>query len=339
MLKPTYCVSPSEIEEFETRGVVCLRNVLNPSEIRSLAEGIDEIIEALDKSAAGYDATAIREQIFETAAPAIAGGEAKQYDITGLAQMLRAVGAKPLMDEVPEQVKSTGHFRLDTTTWKRNAAIRSLVLDSVLPDVAAQLLRASKINYSDDQVFVKEPGTKDRTAFHQDYTYFHMKGRKGCVMWVCVDPANEESGATVYIPGSHLWGREFKANVFLAQTAFPGSEGEDLPDIEGNLEDYELVRFETQPGDIIIHHFRTVHGAGGNCSTRQRRAISLRYSGEDMRFHNRRGAPPQPYHHHELQEGDPLDSQQFPVVWPKPWPGYALAPAYDTVPGEAFVTK
>lgn len=339
MLKPAYRVTPTEIDEFETRGVVCLRDVLEPREIQSLAQGIDEITAALDKSAAGYDATAIREQIFETVSSAIGGGEAKQYDISGLAQMLRAVGAKPLMDEVPGQGKAAGHFRLDTTTWKRNAAIRSLVLDSTLPEVAAQLLRASKINYTDDQVFAKEPGTKDRTAFHQDYTYFHMKGWKGCVMWICVDPANEESGATVYIPGSHLWGREFKANVFLAQTAFPGSEGEDLPDIEGHLEDYELARFETQPGDIIIHHFRTVHGAGGNRSTRQRRAISLRYSGEDMRYHNRPGAPPQPYHDHALEEGDPLDSKDFPVVWPKPWQGYALAPAYDPVHSDGCAGK
>jgi hypothetical protein len=51
--------------------------------IQSLAQGIDQITAALAKSAAGYDATAIREQIFESDALATAGGEAKQYDITG----------------------------------------------------------------------------------------------------------------------------------------------------------------------------------------------------------------------------------------------------------------
>lgn len=331
MLKTNYRVSVSEIEEFESRGVVCLRGVLNPREVRSLAGGIDAITGALHQSAAGYDVSAIREQIFENVGAGCEGA-ANQYDIGALGQFLKAVGAKPLVDEVPREVENKGHFQLDTTTWKRNAAIRALALDSVLPEIAGQLMRATKVNYCDDQVFVKEPGTKDRTAFHQDYTYFHMKGWKGCVMWVCVDQANEESGSCLYIPKSHLWGREFKANVFLAQTAFPGSEGEDLPDIEGNLDQYELTRYETQPGDVVIHHFRTVHGAGGNRSTRQRRAISLRYCGEDMRYFRRPGAPAQPYHMHELVEGDPLDSEEFPVVWPKPYPGFALAPSYGPVP-------
>ena len=322
-------LSGQEISNFEQDGVVLLRGVLDRYDLETLMNGIEGVVDNLHASATGYDVSDIRRQVFDDDGDAVQIGDASQYNLSKLGAVLRSSGARPLLDRMPAGAPKRGHFRLDTTTWRRNKYIRAMALDSVLPEIAAQLLRATKINYCDDQIFVKDPGTADRTAFHQDYTYFNMRGVKGCVMWVCVDPANEASGVPVYVRGSHKWGREFKPNLFLAQTPFPGSEGDDLPDIEGHLSDYDIVRFETKPGDIIVHHFRTVHGAGGNGSSRPRRAASLRYSGEDMRYFRRPGAPPQPYHDHTLEDGDVLDSLCFPVVWPRPFPGFRLSPVYD----------
>jgi ectoine hydroxylase-related dioxygenase (phytanoyl-CoA dioxygenase family) len=332
MSRAHYTVSPEDIAKFEQDGAIVLRGVLDEDDIRTLAGGITEVVTGLAHSVTGYDLSDLRKQVFEDDLEPTVAGEAAQYDVSGLAQYLKAVGSKPLVDDFGEEAK--GHFRLDTTTWRRYRTIRDIALDSVLPEVAAQLMGATKVNYCDDQIFVKDPMTKDRTAFHQDYTYFHLRGWQGCVMWACVDPANEESGVPIYVRGSHKWGKEYKANPFLVQTAFPGSEGEDLPDIREHMADYDIMRFETKPGDIIVHHFRTVHGAAGNHSRRPRRAASLRYVGNDMRYHVRNGAPPQPYHDHDLKEGDVLDSRSFPVVWPKPYPGFHLAPLYD-VPEEA----
>ena len=128
--------------------------------------------------------------------------------------------------------------------------------------------------------------------------------------------------------GSHRWQKEFLPNVFMAQVSMPGGQGASLEDIENCPDSFDLVRYETKPGDIIIHHFLTVHGAGGNHTSRPRRALSLRYAGEDMVFYPRPGAPEQPYHRHNLAEGDPLDSQEFPVVWPRPFPNFRLAEYY-----------
>ena len=58
----------------------------------------------------------------------------------------------------------------------------------------------------------------------------------------------------------------------------------------------DVVSFETGPGDVVVHHARTIHGAAGNASaTRRRRAISVRYCGDDARFHRRPGAPLKPW--------------------------------------------
>ncbi len=318
-------LSPTDIESFERDGVVCLRGVLNPLAVAALGNALDELTGRIGESATGYDVTGLRRRIFGNSSEDSESSSAHQHDISAIVDLVRSSGARALIDS---HVEGNGHFTLDTTTWRRNRTVRLLALDSCLPHIAAQLLRANKINYSDDQIFVKGPGTADRTAFHQDYTYFRMRGWQGCVMWVCADHADERSGALSYVRGSHLWDREFLPNVFLAHVSLPGGEGESLEDIEAHPERYDLIRFDVQPGDIVVHHFRTVHGAGGNGCNHPRRAISLRYTGEDMRYYLRPGAPEQPYQTHTLAEGEVLDSEAFPVVWPKPFPGFSLSQAH-----------
>lgn len=323
VLREDFSVTGADVEAFERDGVVCLRQVIDPETTQDLAAALDEMTARISESVAGYDVTELRRYIFERR-NTDENAHAAQHDIEAIASLVRSAGARALVDQGADQ----GHFMLDTTTWWRNATIRRLALDSCLPGIAAQLLRASKINYCDDQIFVKAAGTADRTAFHQDYTYFQMRGWQGCVMWISVDHADATSGALSYVRGSHLWGREFLPNVFMAHVSLPGGEGESLEDVETHPEKYDLVRFDVQPGDAVVHHFRTVHGAGGNHSTHPRRALSVRYAGEDMRYHARPGAPVQPYHTHHLSEGEPLDSETFPVVWPRPFPGFSLAGAY-----------
>jgi ectoine hydroxylase-related dioxygenase (phytanoyl-CoA dioxygenase family) len=50
-----------------------------------------------------------------------------------------------------------------------------------------------------------------------------------------------------------------------------------MPDIDAG--DYELITWSLEPGDVLLHHPRTVHGARGNASEgTRRRALSARYS-------------------------------------------------------------
>ena len=131
-----------------------------------------------------------------------------------------------------------------------------------------------------------------------------------------VDPLSFNSGTIRYVRGSHRWG-SFKPNVFVSQMAFPGADGEVLPDIDRHEEQYDIISYELEPGDMLVHHHLTVHGSAGNTTLRQtRRAASLRYCGDDIRFKFRPYAPAQAHFHHQLKDGDPLDCAQFPVVWP-----------------------
>lgn len=307
-----------DVLNFRREGVVCLRGVLAVEEIHGLASAIDRATERLWESPSGYDVSSVASAIWEGSSEAVESQNSSQYELDQLAGFVRASGARPLFDAEAEKVGAKGRFLIDTGVCSRDGALRDVALNSVLPEIAAGLLGASKINFYDDQIFVKEPGTKQRTAFHQDNNYFNLTGEMGCVMWAPADRVTRASGGIRYVRGSHLWGRLFKPNIFLSQTPFPGSEGEVLPDIEGHEDEYDIVCFEAEPGDVIVHHFRTVHGGGGNSTATPRRAASLRYCGDDIRFRLRPGAPAQPHHRHRLRDGDPLDCGQFPVVWPRP---------------------
>ena len=78
-------------------------------------------------------------------------------------------------------------------------------------------------------------------------------------------------------------------------------------------------------GNIFHHHPLTIHGAPGNrTSDRRRRALAVRYTGDDARYAPRPGTfmemesvrahVPAP----GLQSGDPLGGDLFPEVWREP---------------------
>jgi hypothetical protein len=178
-----------------------------------------------------------------------------QYNIDAIVDYVKSSG-KPLLLDNTDNAK--GSFLLDTGIAARLREFRQFSLNGAAPEIAGSLLGSEKINFFGDQVFVKEPGTRERTAFHQDATYFEIEGEKCCVLWIPVDPVTLESGAILYVRGSHRDGKLYQPNVFFAQTPLPGAEGEPLPDIEGHMSDYDIIHFDVEPATssfIIIQQF------------------------------------------------------------------------------------
>ena len=307
-------MTSADVETFHRDGVVCLRGVLTPAAIEDLGDAIESAIGAIGSTPTGYDVTAVADAVWRHREMAYGPEGANQYDLQALADYVHAQGAQPLRDS---DLKAGGRFLLDTGVWTRSHSMRRVALSNALAEVAGVLLDARHVRFYDDQIFVKEPGTVERTAFHQDLGYFNVEGDQGCVMWIPIDRATRATGSLGYVRGSHLWNATFKPNMFTTRLAFPGSEGDDLPDIDNNEADYDIVYFDVEPGDVVVHHFRTVHGSHGNASTTQtRRAASLRYVGENVRFRRRPGAPAQP--HRPLEhwaDGAELCDPWFPLVW------------------------
>ena len=294
-------VTEDEIRQYKEDGVVHLRGILTQKWIEHLGPAIDKAL-------------------YETGDSGLA-----IYDATELADGLRAAGGNVLGDARAAAIEHPGRFISAIGTWTVVPEMRQFALESPLGYVAARLFGANEVCFYDDQTLIKEPGSREYTAFHTDEPYYHLRGDQVCGIWVSPDTVSEDSGAMQYVRGSHRWGTFFKPNTFVGQSALSdlGLAEEDdeqvhLPDIEGNPDEYDIVTYPSEPGDVIVHHSNLIHGAGPNyTSDQRRRAVSLRYTGDDVLYHFHKSAPPQPHHRHALRDGDRIACEQFPRVWPR----------------------
>ncbi len=317
-------ITQDEVAAYEIAGVVLLRGVLDLASVNTLRRCIDEAVSTLGQSRSGYNLSALTragEEINGVTPQAKSDG---QYDVAAI-RTHRKSTEKPFLFDDPDKTgpdkrgpdkNGRGRFLLDTGVSARLEPFRRFSVNGPAREIAAALLNSEQVKFYGDQIFVKEPGTRERTAFHQDAGYFQIEGDQCCVIWISVDPATLETGTMMYLRGSHRDGKLYQPNVFVSQASLPGAEGEALPDIEGNMDDFDIVHFDVEPGDAIVHHYRTIHGTCGNSSRYQvRRAVSLRYCGDDIRFLSLPGVPRQLHHTHHLKDGHPLGGPDFPVVW------------------------
>ena len=87
------------------------------------------------------------------------------------------------------------------------------------------------------------------------------------------------------------------------------------PDIDGEPDKYETRSWNLAPGDCLAFHDKMLHGAFPNASdVARRRAISLRFVGDDIRWQPR-GYAPTESDSSGFKAGDVIDSDQFPAVW------------------------
>lgn len=222
----------------------------------------------------------------------------------------------------------TGRYYGDFFLWRQSDDFERFMKDSPMPQLAAEVMGSKVLNFFYDQLLVKEPNTAEPTPWHQDLSYWPVKGQDILSIWVPFDKATEESGVVVYVKGSHKWGDMYAPATFAKDSGFGDiyAKGglKPLPDIESNRDDYEILTWELDPGDVLIHHPLTLHYASGNASkTGRRRGLALRYLGEDAHFDNRPGTfientkVMKILPGFDMKEGDRFSDPLFPTVWPR----------------------
>ena len=307
-------LTDSQRKHFSESGFVKLPGLLSSNEVIALRLAMARAQLTFQQSPNSYNVTTAADCVWNQETLDDQGST--QHDLAELAAAIRMSNLPRLADTASEGTPR-GNFLLDTGVWRRVRELADFALGSKLAEISGQLLGAERIRFYDDQMFIKEAGAVDRAAFHQDLPYFHLDGDCGCVFWIPLNSVKAGGGRVGYIPGSHRWEKMFKANVFISELPFPGAEGADMPKIEANPEAYGVQYMEAEPGDVLVHHFLTVHGSEGNRSNIGRAAFSLRYCDAEMRYRHRPGAPAQPLHKQGMKDGDPLDDAIHPVVWPK----------------------
>jgi ectoine hydroxylase-related dioxygenase (phytanoyl-CoA dioxygenase family) len=217
---------------------------------------------------------------------------------------------------VPEE--GQGRFHGNVRTFEHDPDFRAFCLDSHMPRLAQAFFGSERVNLLYDQLFVKEPRTVNRTRWHNDQPYWPISGRQVLSFWIALDPTTIESGALEFIRGSHHWDKWFQPERF-GDTKGHGEyernrDYEPIPDVEGTRDDYDIVTWELEPGDVYVFQGLTVHGAGGNRTEDiRRRGYAVRYTGDDVRYDTRPG-PNEHLKSDRHADGDRLDSERFPLV-------------------------
>ncbi len=212
---------------------------------------------------------------------------------------------------------ATGRFFGDYVNWPRIDAYRRVALESALPSAARALMHSNAVRFFHEHLLVKEPGTTEITPWHHDDPYYCVDGMQNVSMWISLDPVPKAAGLR-FLASSHLWERRFIPRKFVDATPYAAAvQGfEIVPDIEAELTQHRIVSFDIEPGDVLAFHYRTLHAAPGTAglTEHRRRAISMRYVGDDAIFALRPWLHSPPFDVDEAAVGQPLDEARFPLI-------------------------
>ncbi len=220
---------------------------------------------------------------------------------------------------VASQPDDPGYFIEDFCNWQRIAEYRQFIFSSAAAKVAGQLMGSREVRLYHDHLLVKEPKTQAKTPWHQDQPYYNIDGNMNCSMWLPVDPVNEDATLR-FVAGSHQQGW-LMPRSFMNNEAkwFPDGSLQELPDIDGNPDKYQILAWALETGDVVFFHMLTLHGAGGVGAGNRRRVMSVRFLGDDITHAPRRWRTSPPFSGlaEQLQPGAKMQHPLFPVLWEK----------------------
>ncbi len=228
---------------------------------------------------------------------------------------LRAGVARNMAEPGPyasenERAGETGRFFDDYCNWQRIPEFHAAIHDPEIVAAAGALMQSARVQMFHDHVLVKEPGTSMATPWHSDGPYYFVSGRQTVSFWVPLDPVTDAGLRCV--AGSHRWDKDVLPTRWASEEAF--FEGDYMPIPDPDAEGLPIREWAMQPGDAVAFNFRCLHGARGNTSDRRRRAFSLRLVGDDARYVTRPGPTSPPFPGHDMQEGERLREDWFPVL-------------------------
>jgi ectoine hydroxylase-related dioxygenase (phytanoyl-CoA dioxygenase family) len=218
--------------------------------------------------------------------------------------------------KVASRPDDPGRFFEDFCNWQDIPQFSRFLKETPLALGAQRLMASPTVRLYHDHLLVKEPGTRQRTPWHQDQPYYNIEGQQNISMWIPVDPVTR-SATLEFVAGSHK-GPWLMPRTFMDNQSkwFPEGSLADLPNVEANRDQFPIVGWDIEPGDVVCFHMLTLHAAGGVEGNTRRRVFSVRFLGDDIRHAPRPWAtsPDFPGLADELPAGEPMDHPLFPLM-------------------------
>lgn len=116
---------------------------------------------------------------------------------------------------------------------------------------------------------------KFRSHWHQEFMY-QPQSIDGIVFWTPLLPIAEDLGPVIILPGSHKDG----LCIYAKATTYASKSGAyqiGIHEEERVVENYQPTAPLTEPGDLLLMDFLTIHGSGINRSHRSRWSVQSRF--------------------------------------------------------------
>ena len=222
----------------------------------------------------------------------------------------------------PEAHKEGDGRFVNAINLSRNVPeFKEFIEDGPCPEMVANIMGSRQINLFHDQMLIKEAGTRRFTYWHQDDVVFAIDGRQFGSTWIPLDPVTKDNRVE-FVRGSHLW------NVTYAYFDPLGDDPEScasnnppLPDVENHRESFDIVSWDTEPGDVLVFGAKMLHqGRSEVPKDARRRILTFRWGGDDATYSVR--TPPAEYPlvpPEGVEHGVPMRNyeEDFPKVWPQ----------------------
>ena len=123
------------------------------------------------------------------------------------------------------------------------------------------------------EFFIKEASSPHIVSMHQDLTYWGLGATDNLVTaWIALSEVNQESGCMQFVAGSHNHQILPHEDTFAENNLL--SRGQE---IQVEVKEEEKTDIVLTPGQVSLHHGRTIHGSGPNSSDDRRIGFVIRY--------------------------------------------------------------
>lgn len=120
--------------------------------------------------------------------------------------------------------------------------------------------------------FIKEAADPAFVSWHQDSTYWGLSTPDVATAWVALTASTAENGAMAMVPGSHRFDQMPHRDTFDRHNLLTRGQ-----EIAVEVDEAKAVVLKLLPGEMSLHHVRTVHGSAPNPTFDRRIGFAIRY--------------------------------------------------------------
>ena len=207
-----------------------------------------------------------------------------------------------------------GRFFEDYCNWERISEFKKFAEESPAAQIVAEATDSKSIQLFHEHIFVKNPGTAKETPWHQDMPYYCVDGNDTGSFWIPLDPVTKENSLQVLL-GSHKFPKLVRPTKWSNDKPWYKDNDNFIDMVDISKMENNILSSEMNIGDAILFNFKVLHSSSGNTAKIPRRAFSMRFIGDDIKYIDRGGETSPPFKGINLHDGAKMREDWFPVVW------------------------